>query len=152
MRQAVIKGLFCAVAATLLLTGCAVGNNQVRDLSTERLARTIVENQTTQSEVLNRLGEPDYMTTEANGMTVMHYSWTRGRPSAKNFIPFNPIAEYPMTQKTLRVWCDQTGVVRQQDFSGIFYIHRMPIIGADSTHSIRPLTDKELNDLADIEG
>lgn len=52
MRQAVIKGLFCAVAATLLLTGCAVGNNQVRDLSTERLARTIVENQTTQSEVL----------------------------------------------------------------------------------------------------
>ena len=152
MRKTIQLGLLSSVFMTLLLTGCAVGNNEVRDLSTERLARTIIENQTTKSDVLLRLGEPDYMTSESDGTKVLHYSWTRGRPSAKNFIPFNPVAEYPMTQKTLRVWCDASGIVRRQDFSGIFYIHRMPLVGADSTHSIRPLTKEELNDLADIEG
>lgn len=152
MRKTIQLGLLSGIFMTLLLTGCAVGNNEVRDLSTERLARTIIENQTTKSDVLLRLGEPDYMTSESDGTQVLHYSWTRGRPSAKNFIPFNPVAEYPMTQKTLRVWCDASGIVRRQDFSGIFYIHRMPLVGADSTHSIRPLTKEELNDLADIEG
>lgn len=32
----------------------------------------------------------------------------RGRPSAKNFIPFNPISEFPITQKNLRIWFDKT--------------------------------------------
>ena len=56
MRKTIQLGLLSSVFMTLLLTGCAVGNNEVRDLSTERLARTIIENQTTKSDVLLRLG------------------------------------------------------------------------------------------------
>lgn len=141
--------LILTITAVALLGGCAVGNDAVRDLSTERLARTIVNDRTTIADVLGMLGEPDYEHRESDGERMLHYSWTRGRPSAKNFIPFNPVAEYPMTQKTLRVRVDKAGVVRWHDFSGIFYIRRMPLIGADDTHSIRPLTDEELNALAD---
>ena len=76
---------------------------------------------------------------------VRHYSWMRGRPSAKNFIPFNPISEFPITQKNLRIWFDKTGVVKRHEFTGVFYIYRAPLVGTDAPHSFRPLTPAELD-------
>lgn len=88
------KGMrtFTAAAAALLcaalLGGCAVGSSHVRDLSTEKAARLIVDGRTTAAEIDAQLGEPDYEIHMGHEI-VRHYSWMRGRPSAKNFIPFN---------------------------------------------------------------
>ena len=87
------------------------------------------------------LGEPN--------TTQQEYTWVRSRPSAKNFIPLNPIDEFPTTKKSLRVWIDDNDRVVKHEYSGVFYVYRKPLIGSNSTHSMRPLTQEELDGLAD---
>ena len=86
---------------------------------------------------------------EADGTKVLEYTWVRSRPSAKNFIPLNPIDEFPTTKKSLRVWIDDNDRVVKHEYSGVFYVYRKPLIGSNSTHSMRPLTQEELDGLAD---
>lgn len=139
-----VRTLLLLAACASMLGGCAVGSGEVRDLSTEKAARLIIDGQTTMAQIDAELGEPDYEIHMGHEI-VRHYSWMRGRPSAKNFIPFNPISEFPITQKNLRVWFDKMGVVKRHEFTGVFYIYRAPLVGTDAPHSFRPLTPAELD-------
>lgn len=143
-----IRTLLLLAACASMLGGCAVGSGKVRDLSTEKAARLIVDGRTTMAQIDAKLGDPDYEIHMGHEI-VRHYSWMRGRPSAKNFIPFNPISEFPITQKNLRVWFDKTGVVKRHEFTGVFYIYRAPLVGTDAPHSFRPLTPAELDHFAE---
>ena len=102
-----VRTLLLLAACASMLGGCAVGSGEVRDLSTEKAARLIIDGRTTMAQIDAELGEPDYEIHMGHEI-VRHYSWMRGRPSAKNFIPFNPISEFPITQKNLRIWFDKT--------------------------------------------
>ena len=126
-----VRTLLLLAACASMLGGCAVGSGEVRDLSTEKAARLIIDGRTTMAQIDAELGEPDYEIHMGHEI-VRHYSWMRGRPSAKNFIPFNPISEFPITQKNLRIWFDKTGVVKRHEFT-------------DAPHSFRPLTPAELD-------
>lgn len=139
-----VRTLLLLAACASMLGGCAVGSGEVRDLSTEKAARLIIDGRTTMAQIDAELGEPDYEIHMGHEI-VRHYSWMRGRPSAKNFIPFNPISEFPITQKNLRIWFDKTGVVKRHEFTGVFYIYRAPLVGTDAPHSFRPLTPAELD-------
>lgn len=139
-----VRTLLLLAACASMLGGCAVGSGEVRDLSTEKAARHIIDGRTTMAQIDAELGEPDYEIHMGHEI-VRHYSWMRGRPSAKNFIPFNPISEFPITQKNLRIWFDKTGVVKRHEFTGVFYIYRAPLVGTDAPHSFRPLTPAELD-------
>lgn len=153
-RNPAARGMrtLAAAAAALLcaatMGGCALGSSQVRDLSTEKAARLIVDGRTTAAELDQALGEPDYEIHMGHEI-VRHYSWMRGRPSAKNFIPFNPVSEWPITQKNLRIFLDKQGVVKRHEFSGVFYVYRTPLVGTDAPHSFRPLTPAELDHFAE---
>lgn len=139
-----VRTLLLLAACASMLGDCAVGSGEVRDLSTEKAARLIIDGRTTMAQIDAELGEPDYEIHMGHEI-VRHYSWMRGRPSAKNFIPFNPISEFPITQKNLRIWFDKTGVVKRHEFTGVFYIYRAPLVGTDAPHSFRPLTPAELD-------
>ena len=86
-----VRTLLLLAACASMLGGCAVGSGEVRDLSTEKAARLIIDGRTTMAQIDAELGEPDYEIHMGHEI-VRHYSWMRGRPSAKNFIPFNPIS------------------------------------------------------------
>lgn len=144
-----IRTLLAAVAAVAVLAGCAVGNDRLKNMTTSQVAALVTDNQTTQAAVVKELGSPNSMHQEADGTKVLEYTWVRQRPSAKNFIPLNVIKEFPTTKKTLLVWVDDAGVVKKHELSGVFYVYRQPLIGADSTHSMRPLTTEELDGLVD---
>lgn len=118
-----IRVIFAAVAAVAILAGCAAGNDRLRNLNSQQIAEQIVDTQTNRQDVVALLGEPNTTQQEADGTKVLEYTWVRSRPSAKNFIPLNP--------------------------SGVFYVYRKPLIGSNSTHSMRPLTQEELDGLAD---
>lgn len=136
-----IRVIFAAVAAVAILAGCAAGNDRLRNLNSQQIAEQIVDTQTNRQDVVALLGEPNTTQQEADGTKVLEYTWVRSRPSAKNFIPLNPIDEFPTTKKSLRVV--------KHEYSGVFYVYRKPLIGSNSTHSMRPLTQEELDGLAD---
>lgn len=144
-----IRTILAALAVAAVLAGCAVGNDRLKNMTTSQVATLITDQQTTQAAVVGELGSPNSMHQEADGTKVLEYTWTRQRPSAKNFIPFNVIKEFPTTKKTLLVWVNDAGVVQKHELSGVFYVYRQPLIGADSTHSMRPLTTEELDGLVD---
>ena len=82
-----------------MLGGCAVGSGEVRDLSTEKAARLIIDGRTTMAQIDAELGEPDCEIHMGHEI-VRHYSWMRGRPAAKNFIPFRPdLSEFPVARE-----------------------------------------------------
>lgn len=132
-----------------MLAGCAVGNDRLKNMTTSQVATLVTDHQTTQAALVEELGSPNSMHQEADGTKVLEYTWVRQRPSAKNFIPFNVIKEFPTTKKTQLVWVDDAGIVTKHELSGVFYAYRQPLIGADSTHSMRPLTAEELDGLVD---
>ena len=144
-----IRVIFAAVAAVAILAGCAAGNDRLRNLNSQQIAEQIVDTQTNRQDVVALLGEPNTTQQEADGTKVLEYTWVRSRPSAKNFIPLNPIDEFPTTKKSLRVWIDDNDRVVKHEYSGVFYVYRKPLIGSNSTHSMRPLTQEELDGLAD---
>ena len=125
------------------------GNDRLRNLNSQQIAEQIVDTQTNRQDVVALLGEPNTTQQEADGTKVLEYTWVRSRPSAKNFIPLNPIDEFPTTKKSLRVWIDDNDRVVKHEYSGVFYVYRKPLIGSNSTHSMRPLTQEELDGLAD---
>ena len=135
-----IRVIFAAVAAVAILAGCAAGNDRLRNLNSQQIAEQIVDTQTNRQDVVALLGEPNTTQQEADGTKVLEYTWVRSRPSAKNFIPLNPIDEFPTTKKSLRVWIDDNDRVVKHEYSGVFYVYRKPLIGSNSTHSMRPLT------------
>lgn len=139
-----IRVIFAAVAAVAILAGCAAGNDRLRNLNSQQIAEQIVDTQTSRQDVVALLGEPNTTQQEADGTKVLEYTWVRSRPSAKNFIPLNPIDEFPTTKKSLRVWIDDNDRVVKHEYSGVFYVYRKPLIGSNSTHSMRPLTQEEL--------
>mgnify|MGYP002580103640 CR=1 FL=1 len=145
-----IRVIFAAVAAVAILAGCAAGNDRLRNLNSQQIAEQIVDTQTNRQDVVALLGEPNTTQQEADGTKVLEYTWVRSRPSAKNFIPLNPIDEFPTTKKSLRVWIDDNDRVVKHEYSGVFYVYRKPLIGSNSTHSMRPLTQEELDGLADL--
>lgn len=144
-----IRLLIASVAAVAVLAGCAVGNTKLKNMTTQSVEQIIVDGQTTVEDVRSQLGEPNFKQKEVDGSDVWEYKWKRSRPSAKNFIPLNPVDEFINTEKSLRLWIDSKGVVKKHNLSGVFFVFRRPLIGADSTHSMRPLTQDELNDLVD---
>jgi hypothetical protein len=144
----VTSGLLTVV----LLAGCAAGNDQIKNLTTDQVNQIFSKPEVTQADLVQALGQPNIAKdgTE-DGTKVLQFIWARSRPSAKNFIPLNPIDEFPTTKKVLEVTVDSNGKVLKHSFSGSFYVHRRPLIGSDSIHSMRPLTDDELNSLTDPE-
>ena len=129
-----IRVIFAAVAAVAILAGCAAGNDRLRNLNSQQIAEQIVDTQTNRQDVVALLGEPNTTQQEADGTKVLEYTWVRSRPSAK---------------KSLRVWIDDNDRVVKHEYSGVFYVYRKPLIGSNSTHSMRPLTQEELDGLAD---
>lgn len=144
-----VRLVLSTLALVAILAGCASGNERLRNLDSHEIATQIVDTKTTRQEVITLLGEPNATQQEADGTKVLEYTWLRSRPSAKNFIPLNPIDEFPTTKKSLRIWLDSNDRVLKHDYSGVFYVYRRPLIGSDSTHSLRPLTQDELDGLAD---
>lgn len=144
-----IKTFLLAVSTVVVLAGCAVGNNALKNMTASDVDTLIVDNQTTKTMVVKQLGEPNFTREEADGTDVIEYTWFRSRPSAKNFIPLNPIDEFPTTKKTLVIWLNDAGVVTKHSLSGVFYVRRVPLIGEDTIHSMRPFTIEELDDLVD---
>ena len=117
-----IRVIFAAVAAVAILAGCAAGNDRLRNLNSQQIAEQIVDTQTNRQDVVALLGEPNTTQQEADGTKVLEYTWVRSRPSAKNFIPLNPIDEFPTTKKSLRVWIDDNDRVVKHEYSGVFYV------------------------------
>lgn len=115
-----IRVIFAAVAAVAILAGCAAGNDRLRNLNSQQIAEQIVDTQTNRQDVVALLGEPNTTQQEADGTKVLEYTWVRSRPSAKNFIPLNPIDEFPTTKKSLRVWIDDNDRVVKHEYSGVF--------------------------------
>ena len=144
-----LRLLVATVAAVAVLAGCAVGNDKLKNMTTQTVEQVIVDGQTNVAAVKVQLGEPNFKQKEADGTDVWEYKWKRSRPSAKNFIPLNPVDEFINTEKSLRLWVNSDGIVTKHDLSGVFFVFRRPLIGADSTHSMRPLTQEELDDLVD---
>ena len=133
-----IRVIFAAVAAVAILAGCAAGNDRLRNLNSQQIAEQIVDTQTNRQDVVALLGEPNTTQQEADGTKVLEYTWVR-----------SPIDEFPTTKKSLRVWIDDNDRVVKHEYSGVFYVYRKPLIGSNSTHSMRPLTQEELDGLAD---
>lgn len=55
-----VRTLLLLAACASMLGGCAVGSGEVRDLSTEKAARLIIDGRTTMAQIDAELGEPDY--------------------------------------------------------------------------------------------
>ena len=90
---------FCSCCCCGYSCGCAAGNDRLRNLNSQQIAEQIVDTQTNRQDVVALLGEPNTTQQEADGTKVLEYTWVRSRPSAKNFIPLNPIDEFPTTKK-----------------------------------------------------
>ena len=63
-----------------MLGGCAVGSGEVRDLSTEKAARLIIDGRTTMAQIDAELGEPDYEIHMGHEI-VRHYPKSRSKRS-----------------------------------------------------------------------
>jgi hypothetical protein len=146
------KLIATSVLTVVLLAGCAIGNDRIKNLTTDEVNAVFSKDNVTRDQVVQAFGSPTTVKdgTE-DGTKVLSFIWSRWRMSAKNYIPLNPIYEYPTTKKVLEVTVDSNGKVLKHNFSGSFYVHRRPLIGDDSIHSMRPLTPDELNSLTDPE-
>lgn len=142
------RTLISILCTTVILVGCAAGNQYVKQISTDSVEELIVINKTRYDDLTTKLGEPQNIRLEEDGTKVAEYKWVRSRPSAKNFIPLNPVDEFIFTEKTLQVWL-KDDVVQRHDLNGVFYVKRVPLIGSDTIHSMRELTEDELNNLVD---
>lgn len=71
-----VRTLLLLAACASMLGGCAVGSGEVRDLSTEKAARLIIDGRTTMAQIDAELGEPDYEIHMGHEI-VRHYSWMR---------------------------------------------------------------------------
>ena len=143
------RTFIAALAAAAVLAGCAVGNQAVRNMTTASVNEAIVVGKTTLPDVKTQFGNPSNYYKDADGTDVYQFNWEFSRPSAKNFIPLNVVDEFMHTKKTLSVWVNSEGYVTKHELSGVFWVHRRPMIGADSNHSMRPLTQEELDGLVE---
>lgn len=72
-----------------LVTGCAVksGNEKLEDVSSESVAKTIIKEKTTKTNVKELYGEPQKVDFLANGLEKWEYSHLRKAGKAVNYIP-----------------------------------------------------------------
>jgi hypothetical protein len=143
------RAILAAIAAAAVLASCAVGNQTVRNMTTASVSQSVVAGKSTLPDVKAQFGDPSNHYKDADGTDVYQFDWEFSRPSAKNFIPLNVVDEFMHTKKTLSVWVNPEGFVTKHELSGVFWIHRRPLIGADSNHSMRPLTQEELDGLVE---
>lgn len=82
-----IKTFLLAVSAVVVLAGCAVGNNALKNMTASDVDTLVVDNQTTKTMVVKQLGEPNFTREEADGTDVIEYTWFRSRLLLKTSSP-----------------------------------------------------------------
>ncbi|MFT5550129.1 MAG: outer membrane protein assembly factor BamE (lipoprotein component of BamABCDE complex) [Candidatus Azotimanducaceae bacterium] len=99
----------------VLLSGCTtIGNESLADESPESIAQKVHQGVTTKEQLVAILGVPMETTFTDGGLEVLKYEYTRLKPRAQNFIPYNIISQVTDgKRKEIVVLLDQQSVVKR---------------------------------------
>lgn len=75
---------------TFLTVGCvATGNNVMKDQSHQSIESVVIKNKTTKQEVQKHFGSADRVSFTDSGNEIWTYTYSKSKPMARNFIPYN---------------------------------------------------------------
>ncbi len=93
MKNLTMCGLVL-LSGLLLLSGCTtIGNESLANESSDSISQKIHEGITTKDQLMAILGSPMETTFTDGGLEVLKYEYTRLKPRAQNFIPYNIISQ-----------------------------------------------------------
>jgi len=114
MNKVTQSGLVLVIGL-LLLSGCTtIGNESLANESPESISQKVHEGVTTKEQLIALLGAPMETTFTDGGLEVLKYEYTRLKPRAQNFIPYNIISQVTDgKRKEIVVLLDEQSLVKR---------------------------------------
>jgi len=114
MKKLTQSGLML-VSGLLLLSGCTtIGNESLANESLESISQKVHEGETTKEQLIAIFGAPMETTFTDGGLEVLKYEYTRLKPRAQNFIPYNIVSQVTDgKRKELVVLLDEQSQVKR---------------------------------------
>ncbi|UNU72707.1 outer membrane protein assembly factor BamE [Moraxella nasovis] len=112
------KLMVVGMLTALTLTACvSTGNISMKEQSQQSIDSKIIKGKTTKQEIANLFGHADAVTFTDSGKELWTYAYSRSKPKARNFIPYNFFSLGDNVQtKELVVLFDTQGVVSNYTF------------------------------------